>query len=110
MSHRFNVRTFFVLKIKKLIVFASFLATNKAKIKNKCLHITTVKNLDIFLKCYKIIIPPIVKKYGQKYIVPSGGYSNLGARGKTFQKLMLLRKKRGLILACIFFSETHGVF
>ena len=41
--------------------------------------------------------------------VPSGGYSNLGARGKNFQKLMLSEKKRGLILACMFFCETHGV-
>ena len=38
----------------------------------------------------------------------SGGYSNLGARGKNFQKLMS-EKKRALILACIFFSVTYGV-
>ena len=43
------------------------------------------------------------------YTWASGGYSNLGARGKNFQKLMLSEKKRGLILACIFFSKTHGV-
>ena len=35
-------------------------------------------------------------------ILHSGAYSNLGARGKNFQKLMLSEKKRGLILACIF--------
>ena len=41
--------------------------------------------------------------------VSSGGYSNLGARGKNFQKLMLSEKKRGLIWACIFFSQNQGV-
>ena len=47
----------------------------------------------------------------QQYFVPksSGRYSNLGARGKNFQKLMLSEKKRGLILACIFFSQNQGV-
>ena len=42
-------------------------------------------------------------------ILHSGGYSNLGARGKNFQKLMLSEKKRGLILACIF-SRKIRVF
>ena len=41
--------------------------------------------------------------------VLSNGYSNLGVRGKNFQKLMLSEKKKDLILACIFFSETRGV-
>ena len=41
--------------------------------------------------------------------VLSGGYSNLRARGKNFQKLMLFEKKKDMILACIFFSKTHDV-
>ena len=39
----------------------------------------------------------------------SGGYSNLGARGKNFQKFMLSEKKRGLIWAWIFFSQNQSV-
>ena len=42
-------------------------------------------------------------------IICSDGYSNLGARGKDFQKLISSKKKRALILAFTFFSKTHGV-
>ena len=45
----------------------------------------------------------------RKKCTASGGYSNLGARGKNFQKLMLSEKKTGLIWACIFFSQNQGV-
>ena len=38
----------------------------------------------------------------------SGGYSNSGARGKNFQKLMFSRKKRALISSFTFFSQHHG--
>ena len=39
----------------------------------------------------------------------SGGYSNSGARGKTFQKLMFSRKKKGFdFVFHFFFSQKHG--
>ena len=41
-------------------------------------------------------------------IICSGGYSNLGALGKDFQKFMS-SKKKNFDLGFHFFSKTHGV-
>ena len=47
---------------------------------------------------------------GMKGRVSSGGYSNLGARDKNFQKSMFSKKrKRVLISSFTFFSKNHGV-
>ena len=49
------------------------------------------------------------KEFSIFWLSTSGGYSNLGARGKNFQKLMLSEKKKGLIWACIFFTQNQSV-
>ena len=55
------------------------------------------------------VVTPLQKFAEHATHQSSGGYSNLGARGKYFQKFMLSEKKRGLIWAWIFFSQNQCV-
>ena len=82
---------FYIVKKKRslppfALKFPNFRPKIRMFSKKKGLHFHLLSNFRIF-----------VRKSGcslKKSVVTSGGYSNLGARGKNFQKLMLSEKKK----------------
>ena len=54
----------------------------------------SVYYLSIIIICLLFLFVCIHSSYYFLYVTSSGGYSNLGARGKNFQKFMLSEKKK----------------